>query len=301
MRCVFTLSTARSGTRFLAELAKRNLRHAACRHEPYFDRDNPVLFGPAISARTRGDLEFLRARLRRKRRYVESLRAQVYVETSHAFLKSYYDLAPEYFPDLKVIHLVRDPLKCALSESTRTLLLDRVHFPGRRYRDADGRSCLRWSLTGYEPIYRSLGSLELTRFQFHLVEWIELQNRAIDFLDRFDKHADCVTLDSPHELNDPVGMAAALRSLGLEQLTPEVVVAGRQNRTPWFPTVVTTRERSEATQVLRALPDKYFEVFHRPLFTRFAWTPDLMNRYESTDPTYHASIADNSVGHAIRH
>src|SRR5262245_29519879 len=110
MRCVFTLSTARSGTCFLHQLAKRNLIGAVCRHEPYFDWGNPTMFGPSIAARTRGDTAYVRRLLEKKRRFVESLRADVYVETSHAFLKSFSNLATEYFPDLKVVHLVRDPI-----------------------------------------------------------------------------------------------------------------------------------------------------------------------------------------------
>jgi|GEM_PF-1091755 len=283
MRCVFTLSTARSGTRFLCELAKRNLQNAVCRHEPYFDWGNSPMFGPSIAAHTRGDLAYLRRQLDRKRRFIETRRADVYLESSHAFLKSYYDLAPKYFGDIKVFHLVRDPLKCAKSESNRTRFLDRVRLPGRRYRDADGRSCLRWSLTGYEPIFQSCDRLQLSPFQFHLVEWIELQNRAVEFLDCFDMHDHSVTLDSPRELNDSGVMTAAFRRLGLACRQAEVRIAGKSNRTPFFPTKVTEREHDEAAEVLSALPAETLEVFRRPLFERFAWTSSLLARYRQTE------------------
>jgi hypothetical protein len=291
MRCVFTLSTARSGTRFLCGLAKSNLASAVCRHEPFFDWGNPTMFGPSIAAHTRGDHAYLRRQLDRKRRYVESLRAEVYVETSHAFLKSYYDLATEYFDDIKVFHLVRDPLRCALSEATRRRILDRVRVPGRRYRDPEGRSCLRWSLTGYEPIFRSCDRLQLTPFQFHLVEWIELQNRAVEYLDRFDMHDHAVTLDSPRELNDPGVITAVFRRLGLACREPEVRITGKSNRTPFFPTRVTTRERDEAAEVLEALPAETLEIFRRPFFARFAWTSSLLARYQESDSDRDSSLA----------
>jgi hypothetical protein len=295
MRCIFTLSTARCGTRFLAELAKRNLRNATCRHEPYFDWGNSPMFGPAIAAHTRGELGYVRAKLSRKRRYIESLRSDVYVETSHAFLKSYYDLATEFFDDIKVLHLVRDPLRCALSESIRTQMLDRVRAPYRRYRDVEGRSCLRWSLTGYEPIFAYLREREISRFQFHLVEWIELQNRAVAYLDRFDKYADCVTLDSPRLLNDPAFVADAFRKLGLELRRSEVLIAGNHNRTFWARGRPAFSCRDQAAAVLRDMPDGYFDAFRRPTFAGFGWTADLLNRYAGPDPALAANLAGDAV------
>ena len=126
----------------------------------------------------------------------------VYVETSHAFLKSWSDLAAEMFPQLKLVHLVRDPLKVAKSEANRHAWLDWFHFPLRNYRGGDGRHYPRWALTTLEPIYQPLAEQPLTLFQRYVVQWIEIENRAMRFLEKFDKYTDCITLQSPHDLND---------------------------------------------------------------------------------------------------
>ena len=99
MITVFALANGRSGTRFLCHLLRHNLKNAVCRHEPYFDWGNPSMFGTPIHDHTHGKLDPIRQLLSRKQRFIARLmarrRCDTYVETSHSFLKSYYDLAPE--------------------------------------------------------------------------------------------------------------------------------------------------------------------------------------------------------------
>jgi len=191
MITVFALANGRSGTRFLCHLLRHNLAGAVCRHEPYFDWGNPSMFGSSIYDHTHGNIDRLRQQLVCKQRSIARRRCDTYVETSHSFLKSYYDLAPEYFPQSKFIHLVRHPLKTARSETNRELWIDSTHFPWRHYRTDDGRWLFRWSLTGDEPIYQAVGLPEPTLFQHYVIQWIEVENRAMQFLDQFDKHDDC--------------------------------------------------------------------------------------------------------------
>ena len=82
---------------------------------------------------------------------------------------------------------MREPLKVAKSETYRHELLNWFHAPLRNYRGGDGRRYFRWALTGLEPIYRSLDNLQLSLFQRYVVQWIEIENRAMQFLDRFQK------------------------------------------------------------------------------------------------------------------
>src|SRR5262245_13682305 len=105
---IFTLASGRSGTHFLYELIHRNARDCAARHETY--GFNPSMFGRPIYDRAVGRHEPTRKLLARKQRIVNRCGASVYVETSHAFLKSWCDLALEFFPHIKLVHLVRDPL-----------------------------------------------------------------------------------------------------------------------------------------------------------------------------------------------
>src|SRR5262245_49381152 len=148
MLTIFALSSGRSGTHFLYELIRRNALDCAARHEPY--GFNPSMFGRPIYDHAVGERAYTRKLLERKRKIIERCGAGVYVETNHAFLKSWYDLAPEYFPQLKLLHLVREPLKVAKSEWSREELLNRLHLPLRNYRGGDGRKYFRWALTGLE-------------------------------------------------------------------------------------------------------------------------------------------------------
>lgn len=276
MKHVFVLATGRSGTHYLHSLCRANVRDAFCRHEPYFPPRNPNMFGKAVDAHTRGDTAEVRRLVEKKQRYVSGLRAGVYIETSHAFLKSYYDLAPEYFDNIRVFYLLRDPVKTALSEANREQALDRVCFPFRRYRGADGKKYFRWSLTGNEPIYQPFRGESLTLFQRYFLQWIEIQNRAMWFLDRFGMHDRCVVLDSPRELNDPRCMKAAFEKLDLPRQLSDVKLTGGKNRTPGVPTVVTQNEEQEAEALLKRIPCDYLTIFQRPLFDRFAWTSRLL-------------------------
>src|SRR3954449_13191935 len=97
---IFTLTSARSGTLFLRNLFKNNVRDCNTRHEPFFDLGNPTMLGPAIYDAHAARLDNLRARLAQKRDYVDRLPGNAYLESSHAFLKSAYLVALEFFPRL---------------------------------------------------------------------------------------------------------------------------------------------------------------------------------------------------------
>lgn len=271
MTTVFALATGRSGTRFLSHLLRRNVRNAVCRHEPYFDWGNPSMFGRPIYDHTHGNLAAIRKLLARKQRFVAGRRAPAYIETSHAFLKSYYDLAREYFPESKFIHLIRHPLKTARSETNREEWINSTHFPWRRYRAPDGRRFFQWSLTGDEPIYRAVDLPQPTLFQHYVIQWIEIENRAMRFLSDLDQHDHCVTLQSPADLNNPEAIGATIDRLGLERSQAEVQIAGKQNRTPGKTTEITSREEQEFRAVVERLPEAHLEIFRREPYASQAW------------------------------
>jgi hypothetical protein len=271
MITVFALANGRSGTRFLSHLLRHNLKHAVCRHEPYFDWGNPSMFGKPIEDHTRGELDQVRQLLARKQRFIASRRCEVYVETSHAFLKSYYDLAEEFFPHSKFVHLVRHPLKTARSEANREQWLEDIRFPWRHYRGHDGRKRYRWSLTGEEPIYRAAELPRPTLFQRYVLQWIEVENRAMQFLDEFGKHVDCVTLHSPRDLNDPECVKRMIDRLNLKLAGDEARITGRRNRTPGKQTNITAQEEREFREVVARLPDEYLAIFRQPPYDAFEW------------------------------
>src|SRR5436190_24293812 len=106
---IFCLASGRSGTHFLYEILRRNTRSVVCRHEPYVW--NPSMFGRPIYDHAVGDEPAVRKLAQRKRRVIEGYsHSGGYAETSHAFLKSWAEIAMEFFPQMKLVHLVRNPL-----------------------------------------------------------------------------------------------------------------------------------------------------------------------------------------------
>jgi hypothetical protein len=269
---IFALSSGRSGTHFLYELIHRNAWDCVARHEPY--GWNPSMFGRPIYDHAVGERAYTRRLLERKKKVIERCGANVYVETSHAFLKSWYDLAPEYFQKLKLVHLVREPLKVAKSEAYREELLNWLHLPLRNYRGGDGRKYFRWALTGKEPIFQHFEAEKLTRLQWYVIQWIEIENRAMRFLDQFGKHADCFTLHSPVELNDPARVQALFDFLSLKLRQPQPILAGRQNKN-WKPTVITDEDRRQVNEVVREIPANYLDIFRREPYASLPWIAEL--------------------------
>lgn len=274
-RVIFTLASARSGTLYLRSLVRHNTRQCVCRHETFFDWGNPTMLGPAIYDDCAGHLDRLRARLARKRDYIERLPGGAYLESSHAFLKSAYRVALEFFPELQLIHLLRDPLKVAKSEAWRELWRRRCHAPFHYYRAEDGRRYFYWALTGNEDIFRSFDLDQLSLFQRYLVQWIEIENRAMAFLDEHQLHGRCFTLQVPSQLNDPACIGAMLEFLGLRRAGPGLRLAGRKNRS-WGPRlVVTPQDEAAAEAVLRQVPPRYLEIFHRQPYAGQGWSRRL--------------------------
>jgi hypothetical protein len=269
---VFALTSGRSGTHYLYELLRHNACDCVARHEPY--GFNPSMFGRPIYDYAVGERSYTRKLLERKRWIIDRCGASTYVETNHAFLKSWFDLAPEYFPRLKLVHLVRDPLKVAKSEAYREEVLHRLHLPFRNYRGGDGRKYFRWALTGHEPIFQQFGKLKMTCFQRYVVQWIEIENRAMQFLEKFKQQATDFTLHSPVDLNDAARVAELFDFLALKRCQPELHLVGRRNR-GWRPTVITDGDRRQFEEVIRAMPPTYLEIFRHEPYCRFPWASAL--------------------------
>lgn len=268
MQVVFTLASGRSGTHFLAQLLRRNAAGCCVRHEPY--GWNPSMFGRPIYDRAVGNLDAVRSLAMRKLARIRRCGVATYVETSHAFLKSWSDVAVELLPDLRLVHLMRDPLYVAKSEANRHDTIDWLHLPQTYYRGGDGRRYFRWSLTGLEPIFQHFAGVRLSRFQWYAIQWIEIENRAMRFLDQFAKHADCFALHSPHELNEPQRIGELLDFLRLKRRQSTITIGGRRNRNPWR-TVITDDDRREFAEVVRLLPASSLAIFQREPYAQLPW------------------------------
>lgn len=275
---VFTLSSGRSGTASLSELLRQNAENCAVVHEPYIVGGNFSMFGLPIYDHQARNTDPIRKLLKRKSAAIQRFHQPIYIETSHSFLKSYWDIAHEFFPKMKVFHLVRHPLEVARSEANREAIINRWHLPFCTYRGRDRKRYARWALTGHEPIFKNFNLDELTLFQKYIIQWIEIENRAMEFLNRFDMHGNCLTLHSPHDLNDPQTIPKILNFLKLDTAREEAVLPGVQNRTPGTPTIVGDAERKQFNEVLEKIDDRYLEIFKHAPYSNYPWVSLLHKR-----------------------
>jgi hypothetical protein len=233
------------------------------------------MFGRPIYDFVVSDRGMTKRLLARKYQISQRCGAAAYVETSHAFLKSWFDLACDYFPRLKLVHLIRHPLKVAKSEANREQLIKRLRVPFCHYTGPDGQRFFLWSLTGLEPIFTHFEQLNLTRFQWYAIQWIEIENRAMRFLNEFNKHGDCLTLHSPVELNEPKQVHSLFDFLELKRRGHKFVFSGRRNKN-WQPTVVSDEDHRQFHEVLEAMPAHYLDIFHREPYVALPWVSSLL-------------------------
>lgn len=234
------------------------------------------MFGRAIYDHTTGNYDQIRRWLIRKQQTIARYRSSFYLESSHSFLKSYYDLALEFFPNMKLIHLIRNPLKVVRSIVNRTTRIHQMRLPWVYYYGGDGRRYYRWSLTGLDPIYKGFNVERLTLFERNVIQWIEIENRAISFLRDSAKEGDCITMETPSTLNDADQIGAMFRFLGVSTRHPEIRLPARKHATVFTPTVVTEEDRLIFRKIVKELPPHYLEIFTQPPYTNFEWVELLL-------------------------
>ena len=269
---IFVLASGRSGTKYLSELFKNNTKNCVSRHEPF-----PDMFGKPIYWYQQGNIEEIRRQFIRKKKKIDSYNADVYIETNHAFLKSFSDVAMEFFPDMKLIHLIRNPLKVARSELNRHLFLDKIHIPFRYYTGEDGERYFRWSLTGKEDIFQVVGINSLTLYQKYVLSWIEIENRAIRFLEKYKKYDDCYVLSTPKDLNDYRVLEDLFSFFNLKIKKRGIRMHGIRNRNP-VSTVVSEEDEKQFREVVNNLPSEYLKIFRKIPYTKFEWVKILKSR-----------------------
>jgi hypothetical protein len=127
---VFTMTTGRSGTKYLAKLLEQNLPDAECHHEiqgwDRFGVDTPDLSHMTLF-NSQGNVEKVQAFWRAKLARVAATPRQFYVETSHLLMKGglIENLAP--LTAVGTVHLIaleRDPYDTIVSFRNRFDFLD---------------------------------------------------------------------------------------------------------------------------------------------------------------------------------
>lgn len=264
---IYLAGNIRSGTRFLYRFFRNNTVGCICRHEPY-----PDLFGTPILAYVEGDTATIERAFLRKLRRINPHKH--YCECNHAFLKSFADIAICYQPYLKLIHPIRDPLLVARSALNRKHAADFIPRFLTYYRGDDSRRYFRWTLTGNEPIYHSLRLLRLTPFQHYVVEWIEVENRCMRFLERYGKHKDCFTLHVPEDLGDEGRLREMLRFFGLQRKHERLDLRGGRNPN-FVKTVPYPTDEGEIAEVVAHLPREYLRIFEGEPYVSQEWSVHL--------------------------
>ena len=269
MKTIFALASARTGTKFLTAVFRQNIKNCVSKHEAM-----PTFFGRPVLWRVRDDWDPLRRLFAVKRWRIEHCGAPVYVETNHAFIKAFAELALEAFPDLGLVHVFRDPLKAAKSEMQRQQNGDRWHVPFRYYPDGKGRQIFRFGLSGEDAIYREVQIPAPTVYQWYLLQWIQIENLAMRFLDAHNKRKDCFALAHPKDINDPEAVARMFRFFDLPMRSESVVLPPPKNRS-LRPTEVTEADRAALAEVVAALPPAYLRIFEQAPYGDQPWAAAL--------------------------
>jgi hypothetical protein len=130
---VFTMTTGRSGTKFLASLLRENLPDAECHHEIHgwdrFGVDTPDLSHMTLF-NSQGNVAKVRAFWESKLGRIAATQHRYYVETSHLLMKGglVENLAP--LTAAGIVHLIaleRDPYATILSFRNRFDFLDKAN------------------------------------------------------------------------------------------------------------------------------------------------------------------------------
>ena len=274
-KIIFTSTTGRSGTKYLANIINLNSNNASAEHDPYprgygmptiwYDKgENKKLMvfsrrklkrlergkkyehilsrrlpGKMVGRQKTGNKMYL-ASQRVLRPYFPSVQIKdIYVESTHAFIKSFGDAMYSLRPDLYLIHITRDPLEVAKSFFNRgsipgpnnPFLLDPAFR--RNILKIDGR---------------------MTDFQRCLWYWFENELRHREFIEKnpVEKIYDMDTKD----LADTEKLKSMFRFFGIAYESIELEADRNKNRVS---TEITDKDREEARNLLERMPDWVFD------------------------------------------
>jgi hypothetical protein len=257
---ILTLASGRSGTSFLADFFKKNAHNCYSTHEPYFTYGNPTLFGKTIDWNATCNDEKLLPLLEKKQQFINACKQPVYIEANHALLKSAHRHIALLFDNVGFIHLVRNPKLVAKSELLREELIRKTHIPFCEYTSDAGERFFRWSLTGKESIFQHFKQ-PLSRFQFYLLQWLEIEYRAMRLITQNHYQNRVFFIDVEKQLKQPEVLEELCRFFAVDYTTP-LNMQLKSNRTPFVgPTILSAEEEHEWRFIVKHLPDDYFNIF----------------------------------------
>lgn len=241
------MGSGRSGTYYLADLWRRNIGLSVAAHEPY-----PFLNGAVIKWHEEGLDNMVERCFVEKLNIIQSFARmgyEFYLETNHSFLKSFCHAAIKAIPDLWLIHLVRNPLEVAKSHLNRQFRF----VSSCPYFIQKGSECFK----GFD--------FELTDYQLFILQWIELEHRAIAFKKRY--HLD----DKTFFMRTPSGFQHSeiidmVEFFGAEFLSIPIRWGDGKNENK-EKTIVEDQDIEQFNQLIESMDQQRLEIFKLPPYS----------------------------------
>ena len=274
-KMVFVSTTGRTGTKYLANVVNINSENATAEHDPYprgygmpmvwYDKGedkklerlskrkikrlergkkHEAILNKGVMkkmvGRERSNKKIYTASQRVLRSYLPSVQIKdVYVESTHAFIKSFGYSMYSLRPDMYLIHLTRDPLEVAKS------FLNRGSIPGPNnpflLDPAFKKNILKidWNMTD---------------FQKCLWYWFENELRHREFVE--NNPIERVYQIDTKELTDVEKLKDMFKFFGITYGRIELKADRNKNKVP---TEITDKDMKEAGILLEKMPDWVFD------------------------------------------
>jgi len=267
---IFTLSSGRSGTKYIASFFKHNVHDCFSTHEPYLQLNNPTLFGQAIAWNTRENDSLLLPLLQKKLGCIQNVSTSIYFEANHALVKSANRHIHELFPQALFIHLFRHPKKVAKSELIREQVIRRFCIPFIEYETESHSRLFRWSLSGSEHLFQlfeRLPEYSMSRFGFYVLQWCEIEYRIQQILSRYNNDR-CFIMNVDQDFRSRTRWKAMLDYFDITH-KPDFSLDLQKNRT-WFASdnQLSQEEEVEFAYIFKHLPTEYQMCLRHPCYAQ---------------------------------
>lgn len=249
---IFTAGTGRAGTTTIVDFFRENIRDCVALHEPpvrpqtrlaklrQFLAKGYILtledkgFGKALLWNDFDDRRLLKIVDRNLKR-IQSEECTIYFEANHAFIKTFCDHYIRFIPEMKVIHLYRDPFEVAKSLTNRVTYMKK-NFVAYNFLPDFRKNCVQ------------IDANNLSQFQLYFWNWLEVELRVVRFLEQNRKIR--VFHLQTHDLNNPEKMQQLVDEFDLPLKGGDINIPPAKNANP-LKTVIDEKDREEAAFVVR--------------------------------------------------
>jgi len=93
-------------------------------------------------------------------------------------------------------------------------------------------------------------------------------------LDKYNKHDDCFTMQSPKDFNDYNKLERLFKFFNLELKSEKILIKGKKNKNV-KPTIITDEDKKQFEEIINRLPIEYLRIFQKEPYNRFEWASTL--------------------------